>query len=256
MKTSHLTLLLATVAALFLFTGCEGQGPEQPRPARESAAPARDTSPAEPAAEAKQVLVSPNIWLEVQGKQRRVIVSAEVCLREGPLELLLCGKNTKEHEAILHADVDARRVHEALILAGASEGTTVHFRPRFKPPTGTTIRVFVQYEDKDKKRVRVNARDWVKNAKTGKTLETDWVFAGSLLIDNPLDPKKPRRYLANDGDMICVSNFEDAMLDLPIASSKDDADRAYVAFTDRIPPLETKLAVILEPVLDGKKDKK
>ena len=40
--------------------------------------------------------------------KRRVLVNAEVCLREGQLELFLCRKQTKEHEAILAADVDAR----------------------------------------------------------------------------------------------------------------------------------------------------
>jgi hypothetical protein len=53
-----------------------------------------------------------------------------------------------------------------------------------------------------------------------------------------------------------VSNFEDAMLDLPIVSPKDDADRSFEAFTDRIPELETKVVVILEPVLEAKKPKK
>jgi hypothetical protein len=106
--------------------------------------------------------------------------------------------------------------------------------------------------DKDNKLVTVPARSWVKNMNTGKELDTDWVFAGSRLVDNPLDPGK-KRYLANDGDLICVSNFETALLDLPIKSPKDNADLVFVAFTERIPPLETKVVVILEPVLEAKK---
>jgi hypothetical protein len=236
-------------ALLGLIVGCEEAGdPATPRPAA-ARAPV-------PTPEAKKTLLAPNVWLEIQGKQRRVVLSGEICLREGALELLMCRKATKEHESIVSADVDGRDVHKALNVAGATEGSPVRYRPKFQPAKGTAIRVLIQYEDKAKgKLVTVNARDWVKNMKSGKTLETDWVFAGSYLIDNPLDPKKPKHYLANDGDLICVSNFETAMLDVPIASSKDDADREYVAFTERIPPLGTKVAIILEPLPEEKKDR-
>jgi hypothetical protein len=43
------------------------------------------------------------------------------------------------------------------------------------------------------------------------------------------------------------------MLDLPINSSKDNDDLQFEAYTDRIPPLETPVLVILEPVLKGPK---
>jgi hypothetical protein len=238
--------LPALAGAILLGTlGCEGGASdrEEPRP-REKEKPV----------EAKKVIVAPNIFLEVQGTRRRVLVSASVCLREGALEQLMCRKNTKEHEAVLTADIDARKLHEALILAGATEGSPVRFRPRYRPATGSTIKISLAYEEKGQQKT-VRAQEWIKNLKSGKTLDSDWVFAGSQLVDNPLDPGKPKLYLANDGDVICVSNFETALLDLPIESSKDDADRAYVAFTERIPPLETKVTVILEPVPDAKKGK-
>jgi hypothetical protein len=207
---------------------------------------------AEPEPPAKKVKVGPNVELEVQGKKRRVLVSATVCLRKGQLEQLLCRKNTKEHEAILSADVDARKIHEALILAGAVEGSPVRFVPRYRPASGTPIKISLRYEEKGKQ-VTVSARSWVKNAKTGQDLDSDWVFAGSQLVPNPFDKTKPKMYLANDGDVICVSNFETAMLDLPIRSSKDAADLAYEAHTERIPPVDTKVTVILEPVPPKKK---
>ena len=131
----------------------------------------------------------------------------------------------------------------------------MRFAPKYRPASGTTIKIFVQYKDKDKQ-VTVPARSWITNAKTKKPMENDWVFAGSHLVTNPLDPDGKKHYLANDGDVICVSNFETALLDLPIKSPKDDADRFFLANTKRIPPLETKVVVILEPVLEAKKDKK
>jgi hypothetical protein len=201
-----------------------------------------------PAAEAlaKKVEIGKNVYLEVQGAKRRVLVNATVCLREGLLEQLVCRKRTKEHEAILAADVDGRDIHKALLLAGAKPGAPVRYQPKFQPPTGTPIKVTLAFE-RDRKQVQVPARQWVRNLKTKKDLEADWVFAGSQLIPDPDDKNRPPFYAANEGDLICVSNFEGALLDLPIDSSKNNADLNFEAHTERIPPLETKVTVILEP---------
>jgi hypothetical protein len=242
MKLHRLPPLAALALTAFLAAGC-GEAAD-----REDAPPPKEK---EKVAEAKQVLVGRNVHLEVQGKERRVLVSGAICLREGQLEQFLTRKGTKEHEAIVAADVDARDIHQALLLAGANPGKPVQFRPTYKPATGQPIRVTVKYQDKGKL-VTVPARSWVKNAKDGKDLDTDWVFAGSQLVNNPLDPGK-KIYLANDGDVICVSNFDTALLDLPIKSPKDNADLVYVAHTERIPPLETKVVVVLEPLPAPKK---
>jgi hypothetical protein len=242
--------LIALSAGLAL--GCDGGAAE-----REDAKEKDKVKDKDKPVETKKVNFGKNIWLEVEtkSKKRRVLVSAEVCLREGQLELLMCRKQTKEHEAILTADVDARQIHLALTGIGALEGSPVQFAPRYQAATGSKIKVSVQYKNKDGKLVTVPAQSWVKNMKTGKALDSDWVFAGSRILKNPLDNDKPH-YMANDGDVICVSNFEGAMLDLPIKSSKAAADLIFNAFTERIPPLETKVVVILEPVPGFKKDKK
>lgn len=246
-----------TFLGALLMLGCEGV--TERAEARHNAKPAAQDKPEktkDKPEEAKKVPVGKNVVLEVlSDKKRRVLVDAEVCLREGMLEQMLCRKQTKEHEAILSADVDARQIHAALIAAGAEAGSPVRFVPKFRPPSGTTIKVSVQYKDKDKL-VTVPAQSWIKNAKSNKPLQSDWVFAGSRLVTNPLDPDGKKHYLANDGDVICVSNFETALLDLPLNSPKDDADRVFVANTERIPPLETKVVVILEPVIGAKKGKK
>jgi hypothetical protein len=43
------------------------------------------------------------------------------------------------------------------------------------------------------------------------------------------------------------------MLDLPIKSSTNPDFRTFVPYTERIPPLETKVSVILEPAPGQKK---
>jgi hypothetical protein len=246
MNTRAIAAVLPLFAAcLYTTSGCDSSSSDREEPKPKAAA-------AEP--EAKKTLLGPNVFLEVQGKRRRVLISSEVCLRKGALELFLCRKESKEHESIVHADVDGRDVHKALLAAGAEPGSPVQYVPKFSPPRGTSIKIGVEYEEKGKL-VRKNAREWVKYSATGKDLDVDWVFAGSLLISDPLDTTKPKIYLANGGDMICVSNFEDAMLDLPINSSKDNAELSFEANTERIPALGTKVVVTLEPVATAKKGK-
>jgi hypothetical protein len=201
----------------------------------------------------KKVEVGKNVWLEIEGDKRRVIVAGIVCRQTGLLEQFMCRTMTKEHEAIVAADIDAAKVHFALTLAGAEAGSPVKYGPKYTPAHGTTIKVYVQYKNKDGQTVKVPAQQWVRNAKTKKELDQDWVFAGSQLFQNRLDPKQPPFYAANDGDVICVSNFDSAMLDLPIASSKDNDDLMFEAWTERIPAEKTPVLVILEPVLPPKK---
>lgn len=239
-------------AGLMAVVGCYSHSAEAPAPAAQTA----EATKQEPKApgESKKVQVGKNVTLEVMpDKSRRVLVKAEVCLREGILEQLLTKAGTKLHEAILAADIDARDIHLALTLAGAEAGKPVSFDPKFMPPTGTTVKIFLEFMDNGKPR-RVPAQEWLRNRKTKKDLDTDWVFAGSRLEPNEIDPatKKPR-YAANIGDVICISNFDSALLDVPFNSPKDNDELSFEAHTARIPPEKTAVTVILEPVLAKKK---
>jgi hypothetical protein len=224
--------------------------PPVANPGGQAPAKAPPAPKAEAGGDVKTVEVGKNVTLEVRGDTRRVLVPAAVCFREGLLEVFLCRKNTKEHEAILHADVDARVLHAALLAAGAKAGSTVKYEPKYQPATGSVVKVTVRYAQ-DGKEITRPAQEWVREVKSKKAMTHDWVFAGSFFVDDPDDPNK-KQYAANGGDVICLSNFETAMLDLPINSSKDNDDLQFEAFTDRIPPLGTPVTVILEPVPEKK----
>jgi hypothetical protein len=194
----------------------------------------------------KRVTVGPNVVLEIDGGKRRVIVASKVCLRTGPLEGLLTRTKKKEHEYILAADIDARLLHTALELAGAKAGSPVEFLPVYRPAKGTPIRVSLRFQ-KGGKTVIVNARDWIRESKSKKHLDKDWVFAGSRFVPNPEDRQK-KDYIANHGDVICTCNMESAVLDLPVRSPKKFDSRIYEAHTDRIPDTDTRVEVIFEPL--------
>jgi len=256
MRTTF-TSRLRAVAVLVLLVPLLGLGGVavawQGQAAGPGRVPAKGPAADGPAPErVKRVDVGKNVAVELGGgKPARVLVRARVCLREGVLEQLLTRKGTKEHEAILAADVDARAIHTALLLAGADAGLPVRHRPKFAPPTGTVVRITLEYTDAAGKLVRVPARQWVRHVKTKKDLGHDWVFAGSHLEMDLNDPAKVR-YLANDGSLVCVANFETALLDLPVASSNQNDDLDFEAHRERIPRLNTPVLVILEPVVARK----
>ncbi len=210
----------------------------------------RAAPPAEASISGERKKLGDGVWLEMDGDARRVIVDAAVCLRSGEygLECLLCRRHTKEHESILHTRADAQVIHAALLVTRAEPGSPVQFMPQFKSSTGTPIKISIRYK-KDGKTITVPAQQWVRQVRTKKDLEHNWVFAGSVLWKDPEQPDKPPIYTANmDGGFISVTNVPTAVLDLPVNSPKGLEERAYEPHTERIPELQTKVEVILEPV--------
>lgn len=175
---------------------------------------------------------------------RRVILRTRVCLVDGPLEHLLCLKGTKEHEAILQTEAPPKLIQAALILTGAEPGHPVRFEPKFEPPAGTPIAIRAEWE-RDGKTQAADVREWVRDDRTKAPLDRPWVFAGSVLYSDPRT--KQMAFAADEGDLITVANFASAILDLPYRSSSSDAERAYVANPERIPPVGTPVTLYLAP---------
>jgi hypothetical protein len=234
---------LILFAALTLGPGQDpGTVPSAPRPG----AGARAQEPG-PAAEGFKPdpawkPLGEGLWFDPAA--RRLVLRARVVLREGPLEHLLCLKGTKEHEAILATAAEPRKIHAGLLLTGAEPGHPVRFLPEFAPPTGTPIAIDLEWNDGGKAH-KADAREWVLDERSKKPLEKDWVFAGSQLVEDP-GSKEPY-YLANDGDLITVANFASATLDLPFASTANDADRVFAARTEKVPPRGTGVTMFLRP---------
>ena len=80
-----------------------------------------------------------------------------------------------------------------------------------------------------------------------RQLEADWVFVGSgYYVDEKTGQKT---YLAEGGDLICVSNFPTAMLDLSIKSTdKSDEGLLFEPWSERVPPKGTEVTMELVPV--------
>jgi hypothetical protein len=74
-------------------------------------------------------------------------------------------------------------------------------------------------------------------------MQEQWVFAGSAFWTDPSDGKE--YYQADGGDLVCLSNFPTAMLDLPIESSQSNEALLFDAFEGRVPPRGTAVEMIL-----------
>jgi hypothetical protein len=236
--------------------GAHSSAAHADRPAAEKADPASrvvqgDAKDAKTGKERLKKLAD-NLWIDLDNKW--VILDGEVCMRKGPpLELFACLKGTKEHESIVAVEVKAYQVHAALLSVGAKPGKAVQFQPKYVAATGPEIEILVLWTDAEGKRHKARAQDWIRDIKTQKAMTHPWVFAGSGFWMDPASGD--RTYLAEGGELICVSNFPSAMLDLPVESSQSTDLLGFEAFTENIPPEETKVRLILMPKIEKAKDK-
>jgi hypothetical protein len=199
---------------------------------------------------AKPLSDKEKIWVDL--KRNAVYVDGVVAMTDGPpIEMFACPAGTKEHESIVAVHAKSFMVHAGLLAAKAEAGRPVQIEPEYVPASGTKIDVLVEWIGADGKRHKAPAQNWVRHIRTGKALDQPWVFAGSGFWK---DDEGKEHYHADSGDLICVSNFQTAMLDLPVASSKANADLLYEAFTENIPPKGTPVRLVLLPRLHDMKD--
>ena len=212
---------------------------EPPADAAEIDSPAPDRHP-----ELRRLSPREEVWIDLEGK--RVVVGGRVALDRGLLEFFACPKETKEHESVVAVESSARLVHAALLAIGLEPGKPVAFDPVYAPATGPRIRVEMRWVDEEGTPHQADARSWIRDTRSGAQLETDWVFAGSAFWTDPADGRE--YYQADGGDLVCVSNFPTATLDLPIESSQSNEALLFEVFEGRVPARGTAVEMVLSRV--------
>jgi len=182
------------------------------------------------------------IWINETTKQ--VMVRGSICLREGQLEMFACPLHTKEHESIIAVEAESLEIHRSVVALGFDPGSPVQWRPKYKPASGPSIKIDVRWKQ-DGKEKTVDAKSMVRKAGTEETMDTDWVFGGSEIFVDRVDGSQI--YYANSGEMICLSNFPTAMMDVPIKSSDSAEGLLFQANTDVIPERDTQVYLIMTP---------
>lgn len=152
----------------------------------------------------------------LDAQRKLVVVNSQVALREGMLEMLLCKKNTKEHESILAFDGKAYIVHAGLVALGIDPGGPVSFQPQYMPPTGPRLKIELVWKDEDGKEKRADARQWVR-------------FAIHRYFGEPMESLPAGVVLPDDGELRFDATNKDLSWYGPMTEKARDK---YLALSD------------------------
>lgn len=192
----------------------------------------------------KRIGKKEEIWIDTKAKE--VIIAGRVCLNQGALEMFICPQHTKEHESVISANATALQVHLALTALGADPGKATSWDPEYRAAFGPSIKVTLKWKDEDTNKTKTAlANQWIRDVRTKKAMEHIWVFGGSQFWEDP--DSKEQIYYGDAGELICLSNFSTATIDLSVESSQSNAGLLFEAFTENIPPLGTKVYAIIKP---------
>lgn len=219
-------ILITTGSVFLLLVGSLGK----------AADPASDRHP-----ELRRLSPADDVWIDMTAKQ--VVVGGAVCLDKGPIEYFACPKDTKDYESAVAVRSSARLIHAALLAIGLEPGAPVGFDPEYVAATGPAMRVQMRWRDAEGRLQTVPAQHWIRDTRTGEAMKESWVFVGSSFSTDPADGAE--YYQADGGDLICLSNFPSAMLDLPIPSTQSNEALLFEAFEGRVPPVGTDVEIIL-----------
>lgn len=103
-----------------------------------------------------------------------------------------------------------------------------------------------------KKEEYQNAIEKFHEESKSRPMKASFVFVGSSFYTD--ETTGEQSYLAEGGHLICTSNFSDALLDIREESSASDGSQAYEGWTERIPPENTPVLLILRPAASKKDD--
>ena len=184
---------------------------------------------------------------------RQVSFDAEVCLRQGALEFLIVAWQTKTHESILQTRARGSHLHAGLLMLGLASGKPARWAEpgqgaMFLPPAGAGLKIRFNWKDANGQSHTADAADWLAGSANQEIdRPVQWIFVGSDILPGG-------RYWAEVyGEMISLSNFASAVIDVPFCSSSADDDLSFVAKTGAIPPTGTKVEVVLTPVAGAEK---
>ena len=207
-----------------------------------------ETEPAEPTIEIREnwIRLSKGHEVWIDKKAKHVMFAGHVCLNDGQLEMFVCPQGTKEHESVIASSVLSSQIHHALLLVGCTPGKASSWDPVYRPAYGPTIDATIKWRDaKSGKTKSQDAKQWIRDVDTNKAMTQRWIFGGSGFWKDPDTGKEI--YFGDSGELICLSNFSTATIDVDVKSSQANDGLLFEAFTENIPPVGTKVYTILMP---------
>lgn len=180
--------------------------------------------------------------VRIDWEHRTVEVDAEIVLRRGPLELLACSSHTREHESILVVRARPMNIFQAMGLVGLQPGSPVRYddeQGRWMAPVGEPVEIKLRYREGEVERT-VPARKWLMDVQRRRPPERiSWVFSGSRAFGNG-------RFGADlDGTVVCVVDFDTALITVGALHSADNELLWLEANTEAIPPVGTPCTLLI-----------
>ena len=203
----------------------------------------------------KRLGLEHEVWVDMKNKQ--AIAAGNICMNVGPLEVFACPRGTKEHESVVSVNALSSQIHAALLAVGAEPGEPVSWQEEYKPATGPVIKIELWWKSDSGEIKKVAAQQMVRDFKSGQPMKHDWVFGGSQTFTD--DETGESYYYGDSGELVCLSNFSTATMDVPVRSSEANEGLLFEANTPNIPAVNTKVYLVFTPQIEKtpqKADKK
>jgi hypothetical protein len=123
----------------------------------------------------------------------------------------------------------------------------------YYPPRGAKLDVRLKWTQDGQVRT-APASSWLASASGTGRVPDKWVFVGSDMLPGG-GYAADADYHGGGGAFISVSNFAEAIIDVPFLSTGDNAQLDIESVPANIPPIGTEVEVILTPELDAAKAK-
>lgn len=207
--------------------------------------------PARSEGAAKDVIITTLPGIVVDTKAREVRLKGTMLRPEGPLELFVCSEHTREHESAIVVQAKPSNVTFALALLDLPPGQPGYTTPggAFSPPAGDVLEILVRYAvetteggSKHPETREVPAWKLLKLAGSETVLDRpiDWVYVGQ-------PDARALRAADHGGTVVCLSNFPEAVIDVPFESTSVNANLLYDLNRRDAPPAGTPVELVIRP---------
>jgi len=196
------------------------------------------------AAPAKDLVITTLPGITLDTKAREVRLEGTICLKKGALELFACAEGTREHESIVAVKAKPSHVTFALAMLGLKSGQPGYLTEggAFSPPAGEVLDVACRYKTKAGETRTLDAYKLLRL--TGGDVAVDrpieWVYVGRTEAD-------ALRAADREGTVLCLSNFPEAVIDVPFESTSANSDLVYEANPKTVPEPGTPVELVLKP---------